>query len=115
MTYVTQQAFEQVLQHGQAVKQHGKEFERLAKSLLDERLLTTDQAAFLESRGQQIQQSGQIMTALAEEALHKEKYLIAEYILADQQHQQAILLYIQAIKIVVLLTMKTLIFIESML
>lgn len=112
MTYVTQQAFEQVLQHGQAVKQHGKEFERLAKSLLDEHLLNTDQAAFLKSRGQQIQQRGQIMTVLAEEALQKEQYLIADYFLAHQQYRQAILLYIQAVKVIVLLIMKTLIFIE---
>lgn len=103
--HTTQKAFEQVLQHGQTVKQHGQKFENLGKSLA-ERQSATAQVVLIKSLGQQIQQHGQIMTASAEQALQQEQYLTTEYVLVHQQHIQAILLYIQAIKVLVLLAMQ---------
>lgn len=103
-----QQAFNQLLQHGQIVQQHGRQFENLTKSF-DQCQSPSDQVALIKSIGQQIQQRGQAMTVLAEQALQQEQYAIAEYVLVHEQHQQAILLYAQAIKTLIELNRRSLI------
>jgi hypothetical protein len=98
MSSISQQSFEQALHHAQTVEAHGKAFQEMAKSL-EGRLLTTEQAEFMNQTGQQIQQHGQIMLALAEEALQEgESDLLETYILVHQQHCQAVLLHIKVIQ-----------------
>lgn len=96
---ILQHAFEQAQRQAQTVEEHGKAFERMAKSL-EGRMLAPEQAAAIEQAGQQIQQHGKTMAALVELALHNERYWLEEYTKVHQQQLQAVLLYIKSIQVI---------------
>lgn len=98
---ISQQIFEGALQNAQTLEKHGEAFEKLAKSL-DKRLLTGEQAVFIEQVGQQIQQHARLMKTVAELALQNKHYSLEEQTLVQQQHYQAVLLHLQAIKVMLL-------------
>jgi exonuclease VII small subunit len=97
-TLLSQEAFQQALQHAQRVQEHGQRFEQIATSL-ERQGLSREQVNVLYLAGQQIREYGQSMSALVKQSLQNEHFALEDYILAQQQHSQAIVLYTQAIQI----------------
>ncbi|MBD3885990.1 hypothetical protein IFO70_30260 [Phormidium tenue FACHB-886] len=91
------------MHHAQTLEKHGEAFEKMAGSL-EGRLLTKEQAEFIESAGQQIQQHARLIKATAELALENKQYSLEEHALVQQQQHQAVLLHIKAIQVMLQVT-----------
>lgn len=89
--------FEVTQQHAYVIKLHGKSFVRMGEVLIRE-LSAPEQGRFVRQAGEQIQQHAQKMLAIAEQELKGECSSIEQHELAVKEHIQAIILYIQAMR-----------------
>lgn len=97
MPYISQQAFEQALQSAKVIEKHGRSFEGLS-GLLKESALTEPLSESMKYAGQRIQDQGQAMGVLVEQALQEdEQYWLERYIVVHHHQCQAVIEYLVSI------------------
>ena len=97
-TLVPRQYFLKTLQHAETLHEQGSFIEEMSKSL--EAQLARGQTEFVRQAGEMIQQHGQAMKVIVEQALQDDSCLLDTYLLVESHFQQAHSLYVEAAELI---------------